>query len=419
MTTQTYIGIVRTTLEKILRIGIEKQECEIIKYAKYFTNTIAVLSATIAFIYGLLCIVNYGFSISFVYLAVVFLSLISLWLNYKGLRRLATLYILSLNAAVVIYISLFGSSHMEIYPLLMLLTFCSASTLLSSWLAIAFNVILFAVYVVSKQYANELGPWFDVSIMSNQNYINFGFTLVIIYILSRLSFNIVLRYILQLQTALTNTKNYIEKIDKQNTRLEMFSTLAAHDLRTPTRQVISFIELAKQNINAKEVDEYLNLATKAGHRMNELINAITKLKRIGQQAKQSPQSIDLAFMVSKVNQLEIAPNYKNVQVRYKGLPSIKFRPVHLQLILSNLLINAVKFNEKATKIIQINSRMDADHLYLSFTDNGIGVEEKFKSLIFQPFKKLHLHEVYAGALVEKEITQLNDAPSLFAHLNLF
>jgi len=100
--------------------------------------------------------------------------------------------------------------------------------------------------------------------------------------------------------------------------------------------------------------------------------------------------------------------------------------------------------------------MDADHLYLSFTDNGIGVEEKYRSLIFQPFKKLHLHEVYAGAglglfivseildsydgsisltnndqggstftlklpvsLVEKEITLLNDAPSLFAHLNLF
>lgn len=397
MIIKSYIDRFKRIVEKILRIGIEEQESEIIRYAKYFTNTIAVLSASILFIYFLIYALKYRSSISLLYIVIILLSMGTLILNHFGLRRLASIYILSLNCALILSTSLLGGFDMEIHPLLILVSFCSASTLLSWWLAILFNIVLFIVYVMARQYTAEFGPWLDAPIMPNRGFVNFGFVLVSTFFVSRLILNSVLGYINRIQNTLQYAQNNIEKIKKQNTRLEMFNTLAAHDLRTPTRQVISFISLAKNNDNKEEVNEYLYMAAKAGHRMNELIDAISTLKTIGQQAEKPTQSIELAAILAHIEQWEIKPKFGNIEIQYQGLPSLNFQPNHLQLVLTNLLSNAAKFNKKGKKTIQIHSKVDANHLFLSFADNGIGIEDRFKALVFQPFKKLHIHEIYAGA----------------------
>lgn len=397
MTVKSYIDRFRTIVDKVLRIGINDQESEIIRYAKYFTNTIAVLSASILFIYFLIYALKYRSSVSLLYLVIILLSVGTLVLNHFGLRRLASIYILSLNCALIFFTSLLGGFDMEIHPLLILVSFCSASTLLSWWLALLFNIALFTSYVIARSYSNEVGPWLDNPIMPNRGFVNFGFVLVSTFVVSRLILNNVLGYINRLQNALSAAKYNIDKVKKQNTRLEMFNTLAAHDLRTPTRQVISFVSLAKQSDNKEEIDGYLDMATKAGHRMNELVDAISTLKTIGQQEQKPINTIDLAAIISHIEQQEIEPQYGNIEIQYHSLPSINFRTQHLQLILSNLLSNAAKFNKKVKKIIQVSSQIDANHLFLSFADNGIGIEDRFKALVFQPFKKLHIHEVYAGA----------------------
>ncbi len=412
MTIKSYIDRFKALVDKVLRIGIKDHESEIIRYAKYFTNTIAVLSASILFIYFLIYALKYRSSVSLLYLVIILLSIGTLVLNHFGLRRLASIYILSLNCALIFFTSLLGGFDMEIHPLLILVSFCSASTLLSWWLALLFNIVIFTSYVFVRSYSNEVGPWLDAPIMPNRAFVNFGFVLVSTFVVSRLILNNVLGYINRIQRSLKNAEDNIEKINNQNTRLEMFNTLAAHDLRTPTRQVISFVSLAKQSDNKEEVDGYLDMATKAGHRMNELVDAISTLKTIGQQAEKPTNTIDLAAIISHIEHHEIEPQYGNVEIHYQQLPAINFRTQHLQLILTNLLSNAAKFNKKVKKIIQVSSKIEANHLFLSFADNGIGIEDRFKSLVFQPFKKLHVHEVYAGAglglYIVSEILNLYD-----------
>jgi len=396
MTSNLYLEKFKQIVCKILSIGIDKNESEIIRYAKYFTNSIAVLSAFIAFIYFLVYAIKFGDSHSFLYLAITLLSLVCLGLNYLGFRRLAALYILSLSCALILYTSILGGFNVKTQLLLIVITFCSASTLLSWWLVILFNSVLFVAYVMAQQYSTEFGPWLERPIMPTRGFVNFGLVLTCTFLVSRLILSSIWGYINRLQSALNQAQVNIEKINIQNKRLEMFNTLAEHDLRTPTRQVISFVSLAQNTNNAEEVNEYLDMATKAGHRMNELIDAISTLKTIGKQTNHPIDTIDLAAIISRVDQQEIKPTYNNVKIQYKGLPSINFRPAHLQLILANLLINAAKFNKNFKKIIQVSCRKDAGHFFLSFADNGIGIEDRFKALVFQPFKKLHVQEVYGG-----------------------
>ncbi len=53
-------------------------------------------------------------------------------------------------------------------------------------------------------------------------------------------------------------------------------------------------------------------------------------------------------------------------------------------ILQNLLNNAIQANEQQTEI-QIRTRLDANNMELSFSDNGPGIDEDIQSKVFEPF----------------------------------
>lgn len=389
----------KNKFDNFLQIGIKDHSSEIEKYAIYFTNAIALLSATIALVYFNIYAFKYASSIYPIYLTFFFLTLVCLLLNHYGFRRLASLYMLSLTFAIIIFTSMLGGFGMEIHPLLIVVTFCSASILLSFRLALVYNILLFFLYMVFRNYSTETGPWLDKPIMDNRHYVNFGFVFLSAFVVSRLVFNNVLKYVNNQQIALKEAKSYIEQIERQNKRLEMFNTIAAHDLRTPTRHVVSFSGLIKQKINSgntkAKIEKYIDIISTAGYRMNELIDSISILNSIGEHNKKAVNPINLSLLITQIES-EIYGKNENVKVIQSDLPTLNFREVHLDLIFKNLMNNAVKFNINKQKIIQISSFTSSNYLYICINDNGIGIEDQFKDLIFQPFKKLHINTIYDG-----------------------
>ena len=395
-----YVKLLKSKFENLLQLGIKQQDTEIEKYAIYFTNAIALQSAIISSIYFIIYLFKYTNSICLIYVTIFLLSLVCLFLNAYGFRKLASLYILGLNFAIIIFTSFLGGFSMEIHPLLIVLTLCSASILLSFRLALVYNIVSFILYVMARNYSTEVGPWLSTPIMPNRHFVNFGFVFVSAFVVSRIIFSNVRKYVNNQKKALDNARGYIEKIEKQNKRLEMFNSIAEHDLRTPTRQVISFSGMAKK-LNASNNDhatrkEYLEIISKAGYRMSELIDSISILNSVSQKENQEITPIDLSSIVSQIES-EIVIEYENANVLYSNLPVIKFRQTHLKLVFENLMKNAVKFNNNNEKFIQISSKTDSNNIFIYVEDNGIGIEEEFKDLIFEPFKKLHVHEAYDGS----------------------
>jgi signal transduction histidine kinase len=62
-------------------------------------------------------------------------------------------------------------------------------------------------------------------------------------------------------------------------------------------------------------------------------------------------------------------------------------PEKLQIMLSNLLDNAIKFSSAASKI-EIKAWLKNDVLNISVRDHGIGISEENKKIIFDRFKRL-------------------------------
>jgi signal transduction histidine kinase len=75
------------------------------------------------------------------------------------------------------------------------------------------------------------------------------------------------------------------------------------------------------------------------------------------------------------------------------------------------LTNALKYHrEDVPPIISIDSREEGDMIEILVQDNGIGINEKYRNKIFEPFQRLHGRNSYEGtgmglAICKKKIIE--------------
>jgi signal transduction histidine kinase len=101
------------------------------------------------------------------------------------------------------------------------------------------------------------------------------------------------------------------------------------------------------------------------------------------------QEVDFQHLIACcIKELEFMPHFARLQVQLcvqgEAFYSDAFR---LQVILSNLLTNAVKYQYlgRAESQVTISVQLDKQFAYLTITDNGIGIEEKYLPRIFDMF----------------------------------
>ena len=82
----------------------------------------------------------------------------------------------------------------------------------------------------------------------------------------------------------------------------------------------------------------------------------------------------------------------------RPLPTVRCDRARVGEIFRNLVTNAVKYNDKAERWIEIGFLDPAGSRPAVFTvrDNGIGIPEKHFDVIFRIFKRLHGRDQYGG-----------------------
>ena len=68
----------------------------------------------------------------------------------------------------------------------------------------------------------------------------------------------------------------------------------------------------------------------------------------------------------------------------------------MTLLFQHLLQNGLKYNKSLQPKVKIEVAEKGQRLEISFTDNGIGIEEKYHDYIFEHFKRLHSSSEYTG-----------------------
>jgi len=206
-----------------------------------------------------------------------------------------------------------------------------------------------------------------------------------------------------------------EELSRSNKELEEFAYIASHDLQEPLRKVATF----GSRLVAKETDQlsekgksYVNVMTKSTTRMQTLIDDLLSYSRVmGVQKKL--QEVDLNQVLKGLKEdFELKIKNLNGELSIGEMPTIIGNQVTIHQLFHNLIGNAIKFRQKDKNIkINIYSQENKDSYHIFVIDNGIGIDNAYAKLIFQPFKRLHNKTEYAGtgiglAICNKIVLQL-------------
>jgi two-component system CheB/CheR fusion protein len=216
--------------------------------------------------------------------------------------------------------------------------------------------------------------------------------------------------ITQIMEATEKLETLNAELLKSNRDLEQFAYVASHDLQEPLRKIQTFTDLMSESFQDKEkLKKYHDKINQSASRMQGLIQDVLNFSRISK-AEEAFEETDLDRILKTIEtDFELIIREKGAIINHSTLPTIRGIPMQLSQLFSNIIGNALKYNEQKP-VIHISSRRltaeevknysrlngHSSYFELKFSDNGIGFEPQFKEQIFNVFQRLHGRQEYSG-----------------------
>jgi signal transduction histidine kinase len=144
--------------------------------------------------------------------------------------------------------------------------------------------------------------------------------------------------------------------------------------------------------------EYLGHIAKASDRMQALISDLLVYARLGHEAKEGFDQVDLNAVIADVTEtLNGSIAEKQAAIDVETLPRVRGNAIQLMRVFQNLVSNALKFQRpEIAPNIRIRAEETPDHWLVSVADEGIGIPAAQHDRVFAPFERLHSDVEYSG-----------------------
>jgi chemotaxis family two-component system sensor kinase Cph1 len=198
------------------------------------------------------------------------------------------------------------------------------------------------------------------------------------------------------------------ELQRSNEELDSFAYIASHDLKEPLRGIHNYANFLMEDY-AEILDEEgiskLETLVRLTQRMEDLINSLLQLSRLGR-ADLIRQPVDLNELVQQaISTLTISRPDLGVDFRMpRPLPVVECDRNQVIELFTNLISNAIKYNDKAEKWVEIGFLNGRDQRGAEYRetpvfyvrDNGIGIAQEHLEKIFQIFRRLHGRDEFGG-----------------------
>jgi two-component system, chemotaxis family, sensor kinase Cph1 len=204
------------------------------------------------------------------------------------------------------------------------------------------------------------------------------------------------------------------ELERSNIELDSFAYVASHDLKEPLRGIHNYSTFLIEDYGDKlgaDGTHKLETLMRLTQRMEDLIESLLHYSRCGR-AELLFESVNLAEVLDNVlDVIKISQPVTAVEFKIpRALPIVQCDLTQLTELFTNLISNAIKYNDRDPKSIEIGyilpteshedvpPDLDLDRSQTIFyvKDNGIGIRAKHLDNIFKIFKRLHPATKYGG-----------------------
>jgi PAS domain S-box-containing protein len=190
-----------------------------------------------------------------------------------------------------------------------------------------------------------------------------------------------------------------EELKIANEGLQKFTSIVAHDLRSPLRRIEAFVDVLQKDFSEaldEEGRDILGRISNGAVRMRSMLDSLLQYSRYNSTAIAGKTAWIDDVIIDALSAFDLESMGVDLRVATEGVGELKGDPVLLSHVLQNLVGNALKFRRDESPSIAIDARQVGQEVSISVSDNGIGIEPRFADKIFEMFYKLHDDDEYAG-----------------------
>jgi signal transduction histidine kinase len=209
----------------------------------------------------------------------------------------------------------------------------------------------------------------------------------------------------------TKLQEYADQLKRSNDLKDLFTDILRHDLLNPAGLVMSFADfLGETKLDEKQQRMLKNIKT-ANLKLIELIENAAHLAKLESMDTIELNRVNLTSILNdQINNYLLEMKNKNIKIEFLAKGEYPAMANHLiERVFSNLLSNAIKYSNKNTTI-KISIEDIGDKWKIGIIDQGDGIPDKDKTMIFERFERLHKENIRGsgiGLAIVKRIIELH------------
>lgn len=189
-------------------------------------------------------------------------------------------------------------------------------------------------------------------------------------------------------------QNKVEELERASEVKSDFLANMSHEIRTPLNAILGFVDILKSTETNKERLKRFSIVKSSGDSLLTVINDILDFSKIESgkmllekrkfATKKPFKEVGLLFYErAKENGINLKIHFDETLPRFFVGDIVRIKQVA-----ANFLSNAIKFTNKNGEILMnISFDTKANELKFSVKDNGVGIDEKNLSKIFESFSQ--------------------------------